>query len=261
MAGFSSYRVFRDVVPEVTSDLVGPNTAYPIGVDYETIFKWYYRVKEWSVSIDFICDASASGPDTSATTALTSPSTGTLFKSISFTDESYFSTLIPTSSGTPTEQNDADIDPGSLSNSQAFSNFINAGFGPIVQIMHTPNPIVRIGAVYYPRLKCDLYVNAAASVEYEGVRGENKTIYVDRPTELGSEISILWQLDSESFNKTGSFDENSFPGGGTASVTVNVTQITITPSKYWTYNVTGVGDIWDEDTGDQLVNPFSVQQW
>lgn len=259
MAGFSSYRVFRDTIPEVTSGSVGPTTAYPIGVDYETIFKWYYRVREWDVSIDYIANGSASGPSSSASTTLPSPSAGILIKSPSFTDESYFSTLLPTSYGTPTEDNASDIDVGSSETSLSFSNFLNAGFGPIIEIMQTPNPIVRIGDIYYPRMKCDLYVNANAGVGIS--RGENKTIYVDRPSELPIPLSIPWTVDSESFNKTGSYEANSSPGPGSASVTVEVNQITITPSKYWTYNVSGVGDIWDEDTGDQLIDPFSVQEW
>lgn len=255
MAGFSFYQLFKDPVPEVTSSDVGPDTQYPIGLDLDTIFKWYYRVKKWRFDFEYVCNASAIGTDSSASASLPGSATIDTVINPSLSNESYFSVAFPRSEAGEIFDSNEDSDSGATSFSVAQTNYVS-GFSSVLLL---PN-MRRYNDQYYPSVSAGIDLVAQAEV---GNLSDFRTVGRGVSTLYSSTfpLSIPWEIDGISFTQTGSYNDYSSGTGSGASVNCEIIKLSLTPIEYWPYNVPVFGNIYDPTTGAQNVDPFSVQSW
>lgn len=272
MAGFSSYLLFLgNSIPEVSSSDVGPDTKYPIGVDFETIFKWYYRVRVWIVVVDFDASAATTLTTSSINISLLSPTNGFTFLPSGFTTEAYFSTILPTGLTALTQQSASDADSGAGSSCNGSCDLINATFGSETRLFFkdvATEPIVRVGSLYYPSTQCDMVLTSSILANQDpgsNATSRTRVVYLNRPTAAATVVGIPWEIDGESFTKNGSYNDNTTTAGASppaVTVTADFQKVTWTPSQYWEYDPgDGGGPIWDSVTGAELRSPFSVQNW
>lgn len=254
MAGLSTNRVFIACPNETGA--VGPDTDYFAGVDYETIVKWYYRVKKWRLTIPYTSSASANGSDSSCSSAISGPDDPETSQSASLVTEANLVCISPQGGALLTPESDSDTDSGPNS----FCN-TSVGYGFTSDAFSFLSFIRKSGGLYYPEIF--LNVSLSASADFNDVDGAGEDIRTILTRNVGGDpISIDWTIDGQNFSRNGNLFTSSFnTGGGTTSATCDFGTIDLTPIEYWPYNPGSGGPIWDASTGSQLRDPFSVQSW
>lgn len=249
MAKFSGYRMFVGDIEEVDPSEVGPTTDYPIGVDLETFVKWYYRVKKWKLEVNFLCSANAVAADTSTSASLSGYATVDSDLNSALTNESYFSLELPSSTAEELSEHDENESTGSTSFALAIAD-LSTGFTSLLFL----TSFKKSGDLYYPQVGAGFQLNAQASVLNPSDFGDKMkqafTSYFALPTKK----DINWEIDGETFIKTGSEGEYSGGTAGGVTAVAEFTSIKLTPIEYWSYDGT-----WNTSTGAQLSDPFSYQ--
>lgn len=268
MAGLSTPFAFPFCIESSTD--VGFGTDYPIGVDYETIFKWYWRVKEWSISLNSSTQsASASSGSASASSSSVTPITGVLqatrpsglttVETQLVCGQNYFVLQSPVSN--------EDYDPQSSDDDDYFyaaESFTSAFINDAILFDSFGDRIRTNSGLYYPLFLIDFSIEASGFWSRTPKNGDpgNSGYEVKGFNEGSGSGTIDLTVDGEttSFRCVQSSDSQT-DTGGTASSSLTGVTISLTPTAYWPYNPGSGGDIWDSSTGAQLRDPFSVTSW
>lgn len=258
MAGFTFYKQFKDPIEEVTASDVGPKTVFPVGVDYETVFKWYYRVKVWEFTVVINLSTSVTSTDSAATATLPGPiNEDTHLELVSFTSEARFSVDYPVSIVDDLADSDHQEDIGANSSSIADVSY-STSFTSL-RFLHN---VVTYDELYYPGFIMAMDMSANGQFfAVDGFKTKGRAVSSQYFGETGM-TTVPVTIDGINFDVNW-FGEDGEGGESTlGSITVNCdfVSITLNPKEYWPYNPgDGGGPVWDQDSGIQLRDPFSVQ--
>lgn len=252
MSGLTTCREFPFCVPTVGSTDVGDGTNYPIGVDKETIFKWFYRVKKWQLTCEYTFDVIATNGGTAQVSG-NGPTTHPELDINPVTVESDMSckSQIFLWGDPPAIIADA-FDIQTVGNATFLYElslfFLGAG---------TPS-VVFYDDLFYPYFSAYVSITGDALVNF-GPR-QIRSISAS-PSDWPTPLSIPYEIDGTTFSMTGSTRLFNGGGGGPGSATATVTdiEIKINPIEFWEYDNGVDGPIWDSTTGAELQDPFSVQ--
>jgi len=251
MASLSLPYPFIFCIPEVFE---APDPAtHPVGITWETLFRWYYRVKQWDINAaSSTISAQVTGSEGSATAGIgdfadsTNAPLTTSEKEFACSEQSFPSSGDPKSSY---DEYGGDTEVG----------FAQAAFNVVINQWFGLEGIVKYDGLYYPVLEIGL--GASVSVAFsDGVVSENYSANLST-SGSGTPTTIGLQIDGESFTLPVFLDESGATGGHiSASFDPADFPIIITPTSFWPYDPgDGGGPVWDSSTGAQLRNPFSVQ--
>lgn len=255
MARFTSGpKPFPLCIEEVDSSQVGKLTYYPIGVDWATLFKWYFRVKKWKAEFTYSFTGSVSVGDASASAAAPSPIEADSTTNIE--DETQFSCKTPIITNQLPLIYEYDYD----STEEAFAEAVVASQGANPYTLFISNTKIRkVGSLYYPffRVGFNTWVrlyggssDGAVIIEKMILAGPNSlpgdplATQIDVPVEIDGETGLFqWTYYQDVF----------IDGSASASADLNITNLKLTPEEYWSYD-----GIYDTDDGSELIDPFSV---
>lgn len=284
MAGLTTHEAFPFCIVEVDPSEVGPATKYPIGVDYDTIFKWVWRTRVWQVDAIITATASAAGGS-----VLASCSSSTTKSE----DHSQGSALNEAELLCFGKSNGVYADLGRITDSSD-EDFIGLGeeyavvgltqyaativIAPIWRDDSLIGNIVSCEGLYYLPIELnpfeDRIIEGVAQVITETILDTRFRFLFAREEDALNFIAILEPggtvtltpqdssvtIDGQSGTRTWYVVDYVTPtstGGG--SITFNTAiEIVMTPIEYWTYNNGVDGDVWDSATGVELQDPFSV---
>jgi len=253
MAAFTSGPKIFPICPEEAEESdVGKLTFYPIGVDWATLFKWYFRVKTWEGELDITFNASASQADVSA--SVTAPSPITQDTTSNMEDETDFSCTTPIivfQSGAISEYQEDSSEEAIVSASLASSGcrLILFAFKTFYQ-----------NDTYYPYIRIDFNSSGNAGgfptssntfVNYFSTPNVPipDSTQVDVPVEIDGIMGVVqWTYQKSSYNDV----------GASSDVNLIINNIKLTPKEYWEYDP-GDGAYYDSTDGSELRDPWSYQ--
>lgn len=258
MAAFTSGAKIFAICPEEAEESdIGKLTFYPIGVDWETLFKWYFRVKTWKAEYSYNFNASVTVNGTSAN--VTAPSPSSVDSTTNVEDESQFTCKTPAIRNQldSIEEDDSNESPDAIVN----ANITSLSGGAISQFLTFKT--LYIGDTFYPYLRIQFNIaTLAAGSGSDGTANANAILYstpnvstdpeysqVDIPIEIDGEIGVIqWTYYKTVFNE----------GDATSDVNLIITNLKLTPEEYWEYDF-GEGPMYDSTNGDVLIDPWSYQ--
>lgn len=263
MAFISTFRPFPICFQETTPDMVGKKTNYPIGVDKDTIFKWWYRARKWKSEMDFDLEsmASVTGESASASASLSgiSPITQSINSILASESNLVCSSPFYYFSMGPFENSQTDSQPEAVATAQVYTSSIQF----TLEFAATRT----IGDVYYPRIEIYTYLYAngqAGSNEgvVDCVSALSSNPFLGTPDEFNYPVDVNFSIDGQPFVLEFSYNSLRFTDGtGSYSDTVQINRIAFTIDEYWAYNPGSGGDVYNTSTGSTLRDPFSIQSW
>lgn len=262
MAGLSTLRPFPVCFEEVDASMIGPNTYYPVGIDWATLFKWWYRAKVWEIKFTVTATASASNSDSSASVSGFSEITRDFILNPTITDESYYTCKVPNSNTGSISAFDEDDDIGVDSTSNAFIEI--SALTNFNIFANSSEPVYYHDGQYYPNILSSLIIRATAGTfDGDGSASSVKTLFYNAVA-VPPDISLTtpFTIDGITSEVESFMQQEDIDDGGTAITSISIGSIVISIKEYWPYDPgDGGGPIWDSSTGDQLRSPSSVQSW
>lgn len=250
MAKFTSGQKLFPICPEEAEDSdIGKLTDYPIGIDWATLFKWYFRVKTWKAEFSYNFTASGSTADVSASISVPSPID--VITTTNIDSESNFTCTTPFISGVlPSiyEYQEDTSDDGFV------SAVINTLGPPTITLFGTK--ILYKDGLFYPFYRIGLSTQAIVGGTSGDGNIDTQAILFSAPNVSGTiPIDIAIEIDGEVGALQWSYAKSVFNEGDASSdVSLNITNLKLTPEEYWTYD-----DYYDGTTGDILIDPWSYQ--
>lgn len=247
MAYLSMDRPFIFCIEEV---MTAPDaTIYPVGLTWEQLFEWYYRIKTWNITASTSSITASSVGDTDSVSAnCPAFSYDFSYSSVTASEKDFVCTA---QAGDFNETvSDGDTKPG-ISAGASFTLVLAAIFGD-------PGGVVKYSGLYYPHL--ELNVGSSAIATYSGSDpSEDYELIFSFPPGAGTPADISITLNGVSFTLSGTLQTTGSAGSHVSANNDPASYpVTWTPTLWWAYN-TSAGDTYDTATGAELLDPFSIQ--
>lgn len=239
-------------IEEKTSDDVGKDTDYPIGLTYDQWFENYFRVKDWNLEIQYTMSGNCSAGDANASTSIAGP-TGSFSTSI-LSSEKSFSCIYNVSGAL------ADNNSGSVTDStdEAFASVALSATFNTSPVNYNFYSCYKVDDLFYPKFLFSFMLTGLANGGSDsGFPFFEATLVPwvrwNFPNPLYTPYDIPLDLNGVTGTREGTlYLGNSSEGSGSAIVDITMSMIKLTPKSYWSYD-----GIWDTTTGAQILNPFN----